>query len=464
MKQLTLVIYIILNFNSNIIAQNLKRTYENNKVGYKDDNKKIVIPAKFDEAWDFKDGLARVKLDNKFGYINEDGKAVIPIKYDYAWEFCEGLTRVKKDEKQGFLNDKGETIIPIKYENARDFTGGLAAVWVNGKCGFIDKTEKVIYPFKYDYERRWFSNDGITKVSLNGKTGYIDKTEKEIIPLGKYDEIDDFHEGLAAVKLNGKWGFIDSTDIAIIPIKYESVGDFNNGLSRVELYGQYGFIDRSGKMIINWMNYDYVAETFDEGLAAVGVQKENSLKKEYGYIDIQGNLAIPIKYNEARHFYNGKAEVEQYGRKFKIDYWGNEVDVYYKAAKIGYEPKKGEIDPMEIIKLVRSGSMEDLFVYSQKYGFTYTKGTLEEFNDYKAKGTFEVGPESILSSKKDGMAVSYKFKDLAQRRKFMEKLHADGFVLKEESPVTIVITKEGVDVSMIVGQMAKVTCIISKAN
>lgn len=447
MKQLTLVICIMLNFNSNIIAQNLKRTYENNKVGYKDDNNKIVIPSKFDEAWDFKDGLARVKLDNKFGYINEEGKAVIPIKYDYAWEFSEGLTRVKKDDKQGFLNDKGKTIIPIKYENARDFTDGLAAVWLNGKCGFIDKTEKVIYPFKYDYEGRWFSNDGITRVGINGKWGYIDKTEKEIIPLGKYDEISDFHEGLAKVKLNGKWGFIDSTDTAIIPIQYESVGDFNNGLARIKLNGLYGFIDRKGELIINWMNYDYVAETFDEGLALVAVYKENSLKKVYGYIDMKGNLVITIKYNEAKYFYKGKAKVEQNSREFYIDYYGNEVDYNFKPAKIGYEPEKGEIDPIEIIKFVRSGSIEDLFVYCQKFGYTYTKGTFQGFDKYEAIGTFEVGPTSILSSKNDKkINVAYKFKDKEQRNKFLTKLIEEGFEKKEGSKVSYDVTKNGVDV------------------
>jgi len=48
------------------------------KYGYIDKTGKIVIEPKFDNAWSFSEGLARVKIDDKDGYIDKTGK--------YVWE------------------------------------------------------------------------------------------------------------------------------------------------------------------------------------------------------------------------------------------------------------------------------------------------------------------------------------------------------------------------------------------
>lgn len=52
------------------------------KWGYKDENGNIVIPAKYDEAWSFSEGLAHVKINGKWGFIDKTDKLVIPAKYD----------------------------------------------------------------------------------------------------------------------------------------------------------------------------------------------------------------------------------------------------------------------------------------------------------------------------------------------------------------------------------------------
>ncbi|HRH64674.1 MAG TPA: WG repeat-containing protein [Bacteroidia bacterium] len=458
MNRLTLVLCFLLNLPVVIHAQELRSFYKNNKWGYTDKSGNAVIPAEYEEAEKFKEGLARVKLDKKYGFINEKGKAIIPIKYDFAWEFSEGLARVKLNDKQGFLDTKGKVIIPIKYEDARDFADGLAPVYLNGKCGYIDKTGNVVYPFKYDYSARWFSNTGITKVRLNGKWGYIDKTEKEIIPF-KYDDMDDFHEGLAKVKLNDKWGFIDSSDTAIIPIQYDQAGYFADGIASVELHGNVGFIDKTGKLMIDWMNYDDVADEFSEGLAAV--RKGNSSDGKYGYIDKLGYLVVPVQYDKARPFSQGKAEVKRFGRNFSIDYYGKEVDGNYKASSIGYQP---EMNPFEVVKQVRNGSARDLLAYTQKYGANYTSASKDGVVEYTANGALAVGPETIVDSPKDGVVVTFKFRDSDHRRIYMDKLKDEGFEGIELSQVSARVRKDGVDIWFIIGQFSKHTWVISKTS
>lgn len=59
----------------------------NEKLGYIDTMGTLVIPPKYDNADNFSEGLAAVKINNKWGYIDKTGAMVIPAKYDTAWGF-----------------------------------------------------------------------------------------------------------------------------------------------------------------------------------------------------------------------------------------------------------------------------------------------------------------------------------------------------------------------------------------
>ena len=145
---------------------------EYGKQGFKKDGV-VVIPAIYDKAWDFREGLALVELNDKWGYIDKIGKEVIPIKYNEVYSFKEGLALVKLNGKWGYIDKLGYEVIQIKYESAWDFREGLALVANNGKGGYIDKSGKEVIPIKYDWAGSF--QNGKAKVRLNGKRGTIDK-------------------------------------------------------------------------------------------------------------------------------------------------------------------------------------------------------------------------------------------------------------------------------------------------
>ena len=129
------------------IAEDDAKYYTFSKIfGFKEGFKKdgvVVIPAKYDDAKDFSEGLARVKLNGKWGYIDKAGNEVIPFQYFCAKDFSEGLAAVEPNFvmnwEWGYIDKTGKTVIPFNYGCAYDFRNGKARVLLNGKWGTIDK-------------------------------------------------------------------------------------------------------------------------------------------------------------------------------------------------------------------------------------------------------------------------------------------------------------------------------------
>ena len=68
--------------------------------------------------------------DGKYGYVNQDGRIAIFGKFDEAGFFVEGLAAVRSGDKWGFINPKGYIEIRARFAEVRRFRDGLAAVTV----------------------------------------------------------------------------------------------------------------------------------------------------------------------------------------------------------------------------------------------------------------------------------------------------------------------------------------------
>lgn len=200
----------------------------NKKFGFINSKGEVVVPLKYDNAYDFSKWqrtgyLANVSQGNKSGFIDTSGREVVPLKYDLVGLFREGLARVTMDivpvvdSKNGYIDSTGNLVIPMIYNSAGNFSEGLAAVSKKiGKSNYvyayIDMTGKVKIPF--DFESAQEFSGGLAAVKKNGKYGFIDKEGKEIIAF-KYDRVHKNFKGgrwdLAEVELNGKTIKIDKT-------------------------------------------------------------------------------------------------------------------------------------------------------------------------------------------------------------------------------------------------------------
>lgn len=78
---------------------------KNNKWGFISEKAELLIPFIYDEAHDFNEGLAAVRMNDKWGFVNPDGQMVIEPSYDEVFDFGESRAVVKLDEKY-FVIDK----------------------------------------------------------------------------------------------------------------------------------------------------------------------------------------------------------------------------------------------------------------------------------------------------------------------------------------------------------------------
>ncbi|WP_296202308.1 WG repeat-containing protein [Psychrobacter sp. UBA3962] len=296
-----------------------------------------------------RDGLAGVvsrndadpyTMTNRVGYVDQQGKLVIPFEYDGIMEgeggegitfnnFSEGLAAVVKNEKYGFIDTEGKVVIPLDYDWVSDFSEGLAVVRINERYGAIDKTGKVVIPVKYgslgDFNEG-FAFAAYPSQDMDYKYGLIDKNNKEVIPF-MYQQMGNFSEGLVAVQKEGKWGYVNEENKPIIAIDldYEQVNDFADGLAAVFDFEQnsdnmkYGYIDKTGKLVIP-MSFTRVYWDDSEGKIDFknGYALVNDSEGNEFCIDTKGKKAeCPAGIDSSHKYFNDDSVEDEINQKLQ---------------------------------------------------------------------------------------------------------------------------------------------------
>jgi hypothetical protein len=316
------------------------------KYGYINQKKEVVIPAKFDQAQNFMNGLAAVRINDLWGFINTKGEMVIAPKYKTVFDFYSTITKVSiaevkfmdpnpnyiyinqkgeevpensvpgnpvffdglklvrnKEDKFGFENNKGVMVIPAIYVIARDFNGyGWTAVskgeYGLGVMGCINTKGEMIVPFEFDFIDYNFGKY-ISAKTKNGENR-IYSTDGKFIKVDGVDEIYGFNkEGIAAFKRNGKTGFLDTSGKILVPATFDDSGSsISEGLVKVTLNGQLQVLDILNNKVLCTIPNAKGYGGFKNGIAQI------EINKKYGFIDKNGKTIIPAEYLDLGNEFN----------------------------------------------------------------------------------------------------------------------------------------------------------------
>jgi len=160
---------------ANSFANGRLRVKEGFTWGFKDASGNWAIPPKYNDAEDFKGGVARVQDGPKWIWINIFGKEVPESKKKLiAIEpMSDGLALAREDDLLGWIDTRDRLAFPLrKYEEAHRFSCGLARIKLDDLYGYLDKSGNLAIPNRY-YSAADFDHD-LAFVATREGIAYID--------------------------------------------------------------------------------------------------------------------------------------------------------------------------------------------------------------------------------------------------------------------------------------------------
>lgn len=174
-------------------------------------------------------GLILSRIKGKYGFKNSSGRMVIPAVYDAAFAFSEGLTPVKKNRKWFYIDtlgkaahtdDKGK---PTLFSMARPYFHGLAVVrYANNYIG-----------------------RHVTFIDAGGGAAFVDFSA---------DALTDMAPGFSIVRQGKKYQIVNTCLDYLLPDEYDHIDSFSNGYARVILDGNTIYLNPYGLCVKNCEN------------------------------------------------------------------------------------------------------------------------------------------------------------------------------------------------------------------
>jgi hypothetical protein len=322
-----------------------------------------------------------VRLDGYWGYITTSGTIYIAPQFDSASPFSCGIAVVSSNQTEHkFIDKLGKTVIAGPFAEARSCTDSLFFARkrdefnyrlfnYSGKEIDVKKTYKEVFPFK----------NGCAIVRNAKGIWTIINTKGEVL----YEDADCSHiagpsEGMYAFRKNGKWGFIDSTFKVIVPPILDSYTPFKEGYSRVQEYnGNWMLLNKTGKAL-KWSKGYKAIGKFEGGLLPV---KNGNL---WGYININGELVIPMSFLAARPFKEGVAMVKS--DQGLWGYIGNKGEWIMKPEFIGAKECKNGFMLVKYLngswgyRTATGGKLPETYGHAFSFEKIYDSGEEEEEN------------------------------------------------------------------------------------
>ncbi|WP_239635180.1 WG repeat-containing protein [Paenibacillus sp. H1-7] len=320
--------------------------HQSSKYGYLDANGNEVIPAQYDEASDFRNGKALVKVkDGEYALIGLDGRKLTTYSYPFVGQPGDGLLPFQKEQngRYGYISEKGDIVIQPAFTGAFPFQEGRAVVNTaedyKNKYGLINtKGQYVIQP------------------------GYNDIRQigEKRVALGKAIRADQPYIGSV-------YAIADTDGKQLTDFVYYDVGDFHKGLASVNDRKQTFFIDPSGKPAPGYPKINGTGTVaLQDSIIQANVDQRLSYWNREGQPIWQQNTVIPL-----RPPYRVKEEKYKPNKDYLVYY----PQVEGMSNATAQQRVNTKLKEMSQVKPIPSDTQLD-YAYTGDFAVTFFKKTL----------------------------------------------------------------------------------------
>jgi uncharacterized protein (DUF3820 family) len=114
-------------------AEMLFRVEKLGRMGFVDAQGRVRIPLRYNYVdWFNVNGLSKAGLDGKHGWIDHSGTEVIPLQYEDAWDFREGLAAVRVGSRWHYIDVYGRRAFQLDFSKTYCFNRVLWRIMGNG--------------------------------------------------------------------------------------------------------------------------------------------------------------------------------------------------------------------------------------------------------------------------------------------------------------------------------------------
>ncbi len=319
------------------LAETYKVFEENGRVGLKDPQGQVIVPAQYDALgwtegafsvvnkvtgyktnghWGILDVnnqvitkaeyaslipaegnliVAYKKLNTRHvaGCIDTAGKVIIPFQYDgLIVNSLRAIAVVKNNNqyKYGIIDHNNKIVVPIENQKVQ-FLGSLRYAVQNfqSKSALFSENGKDLTGFIFDKISSF--NKGYAVITQQGKKGIIDREGLVRIPPA-YQELEIGDDGSAKGRKQNQWIILDGQNAVLQKIEVDSIIPLNNNLFKVAKDGQYELVNGQFNPVSSERYSDIAAFENNKSI----VQKDG----KYGLISSNGSALVPCNYSSLK--------------------------------------------------------------------------------------------------------------------------------------------------------------------
>lgn len=388
-----------------------------------------VIVAKYDELSRYSNSIYGYKINDLYGFLNcetamevcepkyqfihelQEGYSIASLpnwkrvfideygfqrdgEYDKLGKYCEGLAWYQIGDEFGYLNLNGEKEFQIKADQLENFENGVARYYLNKKVGLINNKGTIILEAFYDKISDPFLN-GYRTYEKDGNSGIIDHNFK-ILKEFHYSKVKFLNDSFLVYEMNYMCGLLNISGEKLSEPKFDYLGvsNLNSDLFSISAEKKVGLLNKKGQSVAEPI-YDKLEVIEDKYDSDISIFIRATLNKKKGVLEMDGNVLIPIIYDEIiinKNYLiltlNRKVEVYSLHEKslvnLEFSLLGNDKTYEkFESEIISIKKEEGMVILNEYGKIISDNKYDSIGTHTSSLSFLHSYKTSNKFGFLK---------------------------------------------------------------------------------